>query len=185
CPYDLYALDIKTGKKELVTAHYLPDTKPEVSPDGKQLCYAKGRQWWIYDVARNESTCLTSGISSSFFVEDLDRPQEEVYYGMAGWTENNEVLLYDKYDLWCISFDSKTKKRLTKGREIQKTYRIKAFDDKLYYDDIHYRKYRFDLKKGFLVASYDRETGATGFGYWNNESGLREEMWANRKISQL
>lgn len=185
CPYDLYILDMKTGKKELVTAHYLPDTKPEGSPDGKQLCYSKDRQWWIYDVTRNESTCLTSGISNSFFVEDLDRPQEEAYYGMAGWTENNEVLLYDKYDIWCISLDGKIKKRLTRGREMQKTYRIIAFDDKMYYDDVHYRKYVLDLNKGFLIASSSRETGATGLGYWNNKSGLQEDVWANRKISQI
>lgn len=185
CPYDLYALDIKTGKKELVTARYFPDTKLEGSPDGKQLCYPKDRQWWIYDLARNESACLTCGISNSFFIEDLDRPGEDAYYGLAGWTENNEVLLYDRFDIWTISFDGKTKNRLTKGREMQKTYRIKAFDDKLYYDDVHYRKYLFDLNTGFLVASSSRETGETGLAYWNNKSGLKEDVWMNRKITQV
>lgn len=185
CPYDLYALDIKTGQKELVTARYFPDTKPEGSPDGKQLCYPKDRQWWIYDLARNESTCLTCGISNSFFIEDLDRPGEDAYYGLPGWTENNEVLLYDRFDIWTISFDGKTKNRLTKGREMQKTYRIKAFDDKLYYDDVHYRKYLFDLNTGFLVASSSRETGQTGLAYWNNKSGLKEQVWVNRKITQV
>ncbi|WP_307293217.1 prolyl oligopeptidase family serine peptidase [Flavobacterium sp. SORGH_AS_0622] len=185
CPYDLYALDLKDGKKELVTAHYFPDTAPEGSPDGKHLCYAKEGQWWIYDVVRKKSTCLTSSLSSSFFIEDLDMPAEEAYHGLAGWTKNNEVILYDRFDIWLISFDGKVTTRLTKGREMQKKYRIKTFDDKMYYDSTHYRKYLFDLSQGFLITSSNGETGETGLAYWDQQSGLKEYVWVNRKITQV
>jgi dienelactone hydrolase len=185
CPYDLYALDLIDGHRELVVAHYSADTKPEGSPDGNHLCYVRDGQWWIYDIARNKSTCLTSDIPTSFFVEDLDRPAAEAYYGLAGWTKNNEVLLYDKFDIWSISFDGKAKKRLTRGKEIQKIYRIKAFDDSRYYDDTHFGKYLFDLEKGLLITSSSRDTGETGLGRWNQQSGIKDYLWVDRKISQI
>ncbi|MFH7001182.1 prolyl oligopeptidase family serine peptidase [Flavobacterium plurextorum] len=185
CPYDLYALDIMNGQKELISARYPAETKPEGSPDGKHLCYARDGHWWIYNISQNKSTCLTSGITASFFVEDLDRPAVEAYYGLAGWTENNEVMLYDKFDIWSISFDAKEKKRLTRGREIGKVYRIKAFDDSRYYDDTHAGKHLFDLRKGLLLASSSRDTGETGLSRWNEQSGMKDYLWEDRKISQI
>ncbi|WP_433780478.1 S9 family peptidase [Flavobacterium anhuiense] len=185
CPYDLYVLDLESGKKELVLERYLYDDKPQGSPDGKHLCYAKDSQWWIYDLKSKKHTCLTKGISVSFFSEDSNTLEGIPPYGLAGWSNNGEVLLYDKFDIWKISFDGKRTKRLTQGREMEKSYRIKRFDSNIYYDDVHSDQKLIDLEKGFLVTESNRETGETGLGWLNNKNGANEYLWKKKKITQI
>jgi dipeptidyl aminopeptidase/acylaminoacyl peptidase len=185
CPYDLYVLDLKSGKKELVVKRYLYDDKPQVSPDGKHLCYAKDDQWWIYDIKSNKHTCLTKGLSISFFTEDSNTLEGRPPYGLAGWSNNGEVLLYDRFDFWKISLDGKRIKRLTQGREMQKSYRIKRFDSNIHYDDVHSSLKTIDLEAGFMITESNRETGETGLGWWNNKIGVNEYLWKKRKITQI
>ena len=185
CPFDLYVMDLKNGKKELVIENYLYDERPQRSPDGKYLCYAKDKHWWIYDLQLKKHTGLTQEISTSFFSEDRDRPGEDAPYGIAGWSNTDEIVLYDRYDIWSISLDGKTKKRLTRGREIQKTYRVKSFDFNTYYDDVPSRKKTLDSSIGFLIMESDKETGQTGLGWWKRKNGFHEYMWKKRKISHV
>lgn len=184
-PYDLHLVDLKNGKKQRILEHYTFLEKPSGSPDGRYLCYAKDSQWWIYDIQKNLHTCITLGISNSFFSEDTDRPTGDTPYGIAGWIKDGEIILYDRYDLWKISLDGKVKKRLTKGREIQKTFRVKVYNSDPYYSDIESKKLALDLNDGFLLTTANKETGATGLSYWNSKSGLKELVWANKKITQV
>lgn len=185
CPYDLYIVNLQNGKRNLVILNYTNEEKPSGSPDGKYLCYAKDGQWWIYDILNNLHTNITRGIAVSFFLEDNNRPGENRPYGIGGWTKCGEIILYDRYDLWKISLDGKTKRRLTQGREIKRSFRIKLFNTDPFYSPIESKKYKLDLKKGFLLETLDKETPASGLSYWNLKSGMKNMVWENKKINQV
>lgn len=184
-PFDLYIQDLDTGKRKLVIANRTGDFLPLGSPDGNHLFYTKGQQCWIYDISKDSHTNITQSLSVSFFREDYNMPVQAPSYGVGGWTKNNEIILYDKYDLWCISLDGKLKKRLTKGREIQKSYRIKVFNSDPYYSLIESKKHSLNLDKGFLLTTSNRETGQSGISYWNQKNGVNDLVWENRKIDEV
>jgi len=182
-PYDLFALDLKSGQRSLIFKNHYPGKSLSVSPDGLYLSYAKEGQWWIYNIKKNNSICITSGFSSIFYSEKNDIPKDENYYGMAGWSKNNEVILYDQYDVWLVSVDGKTKKRLTNGRETQKTYRIKLFNTEPVIGNTEFIKYYVDPNEGFLMTTENKETRESGLSSWNGKSEIKELVWADKKIS--
>ncbi|MET3030549.1 S9 family peptidase [Flavobacterium johnsoniae] len=185
CPFDLYIMDLKNGNRKPVIMNYTMDEKPSGSPDGAHLCYAKNGQWWIYSIMEDTHTCLTIDLPNSFFAEDNNRPSENPSYGIGGWTTDGEIILYDKYDLWKISLDGKIKKRLTQGREMQKTFRIKTFNSDPLQSVTESNKNSLDLKKRLLLETSDKETAQTGLGYWSIKSGMKDMVWESKKISQI
>ncbi|MBW1655977.1 S9 family peptidase [Flavobacterium quisquiliarum] len=185
CPYDLYIVDLQNGKRNLLIPNYTLEEKPAGSPDGHYLCYAQNGHWWIYSILSDTHIKITEGMPVSFFSEDNNRPGENRPYGIGGWTDDGEIILYDRYDLWKISLDGKKKKRLTQGREIQKSFRIKLFNANTFYDPLQSFKYTLDLKKGFILETLNRETPASGLSFWNLKSGIREMVWENKKVNQI
>ncbi len=185
CPYDLYILDLNKGTRKPIVINHTADAKPFGSPDGAYLCYAKSGQWWIYSIKNDRHICITLNLPHSFFAEDNNSPSEDKPYGIGGWTSDGEIILYDRYDLWKISLDGKKKKRLTNGREIQKTFRINSFTPNLLFDKTVSDTYTLDLKEGFLLETLNKETGAAGLSWWNISSGIKEMVWGNNKISLI
>jgi len=184
-PFDLYVQDLETGKRKLVIAHRTGDFLPLGSPDGNYLFYTKDQQCWIYNISKDSHTNITQDLSESFFHEDYNMPIDAPSYGIGGWTKNNEIILYDKYDLWCISLDGSIKKRLTKGRELQKSYRVKVFNSDPYYSLTESKKHALDLNKGFLLQTSNRETGQSGLSYWNLKDGVKDFVWEKKKIDDI
>ncbi|SMC88879.1 S9 family peptidase [Pedobacter africanus] len=183
--YDLYLVNLKNGeKKSIIDRYTLGDYIPSRSPDGRYLCYAKQGHWWIYDIQTDLHTNITTSLHNSFFVEYTNIPQEDAPYGIGGWTTKGEVILYDRYDLWKISLDGKVKVRLTKGREIQKTYRVK-FDSRIYNAGAESNMYTLDPNKGLLLTTSDRDIGATGISYLSSRLGPKDLLWENKKLHQV
>lgn len=185
CPYDLYALDLKSGEKNLIFKNHYPGSTLSASPDGTSLCYAKDGQWWIFDIHKKKHTCITAKIPAAFLDEEADRPKSDIYYGLGGWTKKGQIILYDKFDLWLISMDGKSARKLTPGRENQKTFRIKHLDTEVTYGDVEFKKYIIDTVKGMLLSTENKETGKAGFSYWKPKSGVKELVWTDKKISQI
>lgn len=184
-PFDLYILDLQTGKRKLIIERRSGDFLPMGSPDGNYLFFTKNQQCWIYDIYKDKYINVSQGISESFFREDYNMPIDPPSYGIGGWTKNNEIILYDRYDLWLVSVDGTFKKRLTKGREMQKSYRIKVFNSDFYYSMTESNKHFLDLKKGFLLQTANRETGQSGFSYWSLKGGLKDMVWENKKTTEI
>jgi len=185
CPYDLFALDLKSGEKHIIFKNHYPGSTLSASPDGAYLCYAKEGQWWIFDIRKKKHTCITSKIPAVFRDEDADRPKSNSYYGLGAWTTNGQIILYDRYDLWLISMDGKIKRRLTNGREIQKVFRIKHLDIEITYGDMEFKKYIVDPAKGILMSTENKETGASGFSCWEPKSRVKELVWSDKKVSHI
>ena len=185
--YDLYLVNLKSGERKRIIERYTFGSHiPSRSPDGKYLCYPKQGHWWIYDIQQDIHTNITLALPS-FFLEDHNKPQQADPYGIGGWTKEGDVVLYDRFDLWKISLDGKVKIRLTKGREIQKAYRIfrtHSFSEVLN-NGVESNRYNIDLHKGLMLTAANKETGATGLSYWSPKSGVKELLWENKKISRV
>ncbi|POY37928.1 hypothetical protein C3K47_05220 [Solitalea longa] len=187
-PYDLYIVDLTTGKRKLVLEKYSGDYSTVPSSDGKVLAYVKEGNWWIYDVEKDTHTNITKTIPVSFFRQDQDMPIQPAPYGVAGWTEKDKsIILYDKYDLWQISPDGNIKKRITKGREIQRTYRIKDMTpEPLYHrDQIDTKKLPLELNNEIILSVEDRYSGASGFCIWSRKNGVVPMVWEQKKVNQI
>lgn len=184
--FDLNIVDLKTGKRKCILKQYTSDLMPIPSPDGKYLCYVKDGHWWIYDIKKDRHSNLTLGLSESFFNENEDMPIEPSPYGMGGWSKDGKsIVLYDRYDLWQISIDAGVKKRLTRGREIQKTYRIKNFISGYPLNDIEAKKGTLDLTDNLILETKNKKTGESGFSKWSAKIGVSDLVWENKKVNQL
>lgn len=184
--YDVHLVDLKSGKRKRVIEKFTfgGGYIPSRSPDGKYLCYAKQGHWWIYDIKQDLHTVITSNAAQSFFRENTDIPAEDEPYGVGGWTKDGKIIIYDRYDLWKISLDGKENTRLTKGRKIQKTFRIEGFTNTLNWA-VESKKNIVDLDKGIFLTTANKETGATGFSFWNPKSGVKDLVWKNEKTDQF
>jgi len=84
--------------------------------------------WNIYNIKTGVDTNVTGALDVNFYNEWNDVPKEAGAYGYAGWTENEDLVLYDRYDLWLIDPSGKNKPlNLTKGEgrknKVQLRYR--------------------------------------------------------------
>ncbi|MET3019378.1 S9 family peptidase [Flavobacterium hydatis] len=187
-PFDLYVVNLQTGKRKRILEKYSGDNLTIPSPDGKYLAYPKEGNWWIYDINTDTHANITASIPLSFFRQDQDKPIEAAPYGNAGWTvQDNYIVLYDQYDLWQISVDGKIKKRLTRGREIERTYRIKHLKPAPIYQEheIETKGISLQLEKGLLLDAVDKNSGASGFFKWTFKTGEKKMVWESKKINQI
>lgn len=187
-PVDLYIVNLQTGNKKRVLERYSGDHLTIPSPDGKFLAYPKDEHWWIYDINTDIHANISASVPLSFFRQNQDKPNEKAPYGVGGWTvQDNSIVLYDQYDLWQVSVDGKTKKRLTKGREIERTFRIRDLTPAPIYpdDQIVTKGSALSLDKGLLLEAIDKNSGASGFFTWTSKTGEKKKVWEAKKINQI
>lgn len=185
-PYDLFIVDLRSGEKKCIIKKYTSEKIPAGSPDGKYLCYVKDGNWWIYDIQKETHINLTHRVAQSFFREDTNKPEENMPYGIGGWTKDGSIILYDRYDLWRIKLDGSKAVRITKGREVEKTLRLREFGSGPFDSHgIESQKNFLDLEKGFLLEALNKETGDAGLFKWKNKTGLSQMIWKNKKLTQF
>lgn len=188
-PRDFYLLDLNKGKKELLLtkqAGYPVLTMP--SPTGKYIAYFREKHWWVYDIEKKAHTNITKDLGASFWHNDKEHPRIEEPYGDIGWTpDDQEILLYDQYDIWAIRPDGSAARRLTRGREKQAQFRLAGYASyiqkgKLNYDGrIHDR---IDLNKDLMLETTD-SAGSFGYYKWSAQ-GIKEIAFArNSRPEQL
>jgi dipeptidyl aminopeptidase/acylaminoacyl peptidase len=152
---DVYTLDLLTGNRKLI----LKKTKAsfDLSPTGKFLAWFNNNDssWYATSTVDGKVVCLTKPAHTAFFDEENDQPNFPDTYGRAGWTKNDEIVLYDKFDLW--KFDPSGKLlpvNLTggEGRKNKMTYRyLKTDPDLQYFPD------------KLLLTGFDEVTKKEGF----------------------
>lgn len=187
-PVDLYIASVDKGHSTLLLSKQ-PVSAGTIggSPSGRYINYFKEKHWWIYDTQTKQHTNLTNNLQTSFEDADWDYPGQPEGYFFPGWSADSKVLLlYDKYDVWCISPDKKIQKRLTKGAETSTTYRICDYlyqsDEIVGSADLNY--FTFNLSKGLFLCTtgYDKQTG---YAKWNADGTVSELTFGNYKSAAL
>ena len=99
-----------------------------------------------------------------------DRAGLPPYFGSPGWVKGDkEILIYDQYDVWAISPNGKSKRRLINGREQGITYRLY---DKLFeqYPSFSVTGKEYDLSNELVFRLENRQTKKTGYAIWDSNT---------------
>ena len=172
-PRDFYLLDLSTGKKELLLKEH-PDfflyTIPP--PQGQYIAYFHQKNWWIYDIQKKTHTNITKNIEVPFYHNKNEQFNGEEAYQNLGFTPGDkEILLCDPYDIWAITPDGNSARRLTHGRESQTKFRLAGYSQvmlgRLNYDG--WILDPIDPEKGMLLEATGKD-GGTGYYKWSTKS---------------
>lgn len=186
-PRDYYIVDLATGEKNIFLRKqptFSSDILP--SPCGKYITYFKEKNWWVYDISTKTHTNVTLNIK-----EKLEGLVRKLYgdsaFGNPGWSANDdEMLIYDQYDIWAIKPDGKSFRRLTHGREKQIQFRIPQT-----YNGVGLKE-NFDgwnsnsinLNNELLLRA-EGSDGQSGYYKWKNESGENPIIYTHHYIDQF
>jgi len=126
--WDLYALSLNGEIAQIAEA--VTSSIVHISPFGKFAFWYQDPDsaWNIYSF--ESGTLKKIGTEYSVFADELnDEPNYPSAYGYAGWSENDQDLfIYDRFDIWQVNPNSGTIKRITRGRESKIIYRYKRSD---------------------------------------------------------
>lgn len=186
-PSNIYIMDVKTGSKELLLkgqSSIYWDLVP--SPLGRYIAYYREKNWWIYDNKTKSHTNITSKTGVSF--EGKVRTLEpDITFGNPAWgKQDKEILLYDAFDIWAITPDGKSARRLTHGCESKIRFRIAKIPN------INPLAFKYngvvipniDLEETLLLRG-EGDDGKTGFFTWNKETGEQPIVFRDSYFSDL
>ncbi|WP_432221819.1 alpha/beta hydrolase family protein [Flavobacterium sp. TMP13] len=185
-PRDYYLVNLKTFEKRLFLEK-LPASKGNIftSPGGNFIAYFRDNNWWVYTIKEDRHTNITKNIDTKFTSKEELFTRESVR-GNPGWTTgDNEILLYDQYDIWQVKPDGSSSRRLTHGRESKIKFSIVNIPLKLHYssifDDNHVESY--NLKKEIYLRG-DGADGKSGYFTWNSDSKEQAIIYSDSYIDQ-
>lgn len=185
-PSDFYLLNINTGEKEIIIEKQdVFKSKVLPSPSGKYITYFKDLNFYIYNIMKKTHTNITKNIKTSFFGRIMVLYSESGY-GNVGWsTDEDEILLYDQYDIWAIKPDGEHFRRLTRGRENKIKYRLNTRGDfDLYttnYDG--YKSNIFNFKDQLILRA-EGDDSRSGY-YTLNKNKLSQIIYKDSYINNL
>lgn len=156
---DYYTVSLDNGeRKQIAQADY---GRFRLSPQGK-YAYWYGETdscWYTIALAEGKQYRLTTPESFPAWDEENDVPNHPYAHGAAGWTANDQNLLfYDRYDIWKFDPTAATPPiNLTvNGRKEKLSYRLEQLD----------KEARFiDLGKPQLLKGFNEAT--KGYGFYN------------------
>ena len=116
---DIYAIATNDGQRKLIQKEWKGNLM-SASNDGNALLYydEPQKKYFAYNAITGKTIPIAKDIKTSLFDEENDLPDDPNAYGIAKWMDNNqEVLMYDRYDIWLVDVNGiKASKKLTNGR---------------------------------------------------------------------
>jgi dipeptidyl aminopeptidase/acylaminoacyl peptidase len=176
---DLYLVDLATGNRTLVTERLRYDYYSEASPGGRYLLYLQDDHYWTVNVATHAIVNITKNVKTSFVDRESDATITQLPpFGVAGWTKDDQdVILYDKFDLWKISSDGAHAVRLTNGEGEQIRHRYVRLDP-----DEEF----IDPGKPLYVSMFGIWTKKSGYTRLNLNDGRPERLiWEDKSVERL
>ncbi len=111
-PADYYIKNLETEESQLFAKKLSTHLDASImSPDGKYIAYTKDGQWWTYTMDNQQHQKMPWN------------PDLSLSYGKMGWTQSNEFLIYDEWDIWKLNPNGSPPIRLTNGRENYREYK--------------------------------------------------------------
>ena len=97
---DIYLIDRTTGERKLILKKQ--PYVPSLSPAQQSVAWYNifDSTWNVYRIRSGNNINLTKNISVPFYNVLNDVPNEAPPYGMAGWTKDDKLVVYDRFDLW-------------------------------------------------------------------------------------
>ena len=153
---DVYLVNVRDGVPLLLKKKL--EGVVRVSPTGKYLYWFSNPDsaWFAHDIAQKNTIQLTNNQVVRFTDEEDDHPDFPNPYGVVGWSKNDEnVLIYDRYDMWQIDPNNITqKKKLTAGRSEKTQYRYLKLDAE---------ERSIDFSKPLLLRTFNETSKKEGF----------------------
>ncbi|MHC0443080.1 prolyl oligopeptidase family serine peptidase [Flavobacterium sp. 3-210] len=186
-PRDYYLMNLKTFRKTLFLKK-LTDERKNISPSpgGNYIAYFKEGAWWVYSLKENKHTNITLNVPTKFTAKEEFFKRESLC-GNPGWTKDDkEILLYDQYDIWAVSPEGASYRRLTKGKESKIRFRIADAPNKFHYASIYEDNHleNYDLDKDLFLRA-EGEDLKTGFFVLNSKSEVKEIVYRDSYIDEF
>jgi dipeptidyl aminopeptidase/acylaminoacyl peptidase len=167
---DVFVINDRNGSIQPVKEKL--EGNARVSPEGKYIYWFSNPDtaWFAFDVARAQTTRLTSNSQVHFADEEDDHPDFPNPYGLAGWTKGDEkVLIYDRYDLWEVSpHTPQQMRRLTHGRELKRQYRYVRLDPEAR---------SIDITKPILLSAFNETDKRQGYYRLPVNNGVEQRLY--------
>ncbi len=157
---DYYLVDIKNGNRKKIIEGL--EGNAMASPNGQYILYFNkvNSNWYTYQITTGKITLLNSNMNVKYADEENDLPDYARSYGVAGWTEDDKlVLIYDRYDIWAFSPDGKSApKNLTigYGRSNNVTFRIER-------SNLEEQERFIKKNKTLILSAFNNATKESGF----------------------
>ena len=114
----IFIESLEKGKRSLVIKDITMEvSRVSLSPLDDKMAYYYKDQWWCYDMKSDKHISLTKGIKGQWDNRTELRGQTDVYAGALWTNDGQSLLLQDKNDLWLVSSDGLSAKRITNGKE--------------------------------------------------------------------
>ncbi len=164
--YDHYIVDAASGERSLVIKNFT--RLGSSSPDGRYIPYFKDKNWWVYDIEKNENRNITAGIDNELWNTRDDSPKDiKPPFGTGGWYEDDShMLVYDEYDIWKVSPGDGDAEKITNGRDDKIIFRTLRLD----YENDWYEK-----EKDLYLSARGDITKKSGF-YRIKPDGKSEKL---------
>lgn len=185
---DYYIKSLKTKQQHLFISNQTTGAfTMSASLKGNFISYFRDKHWWVYDIINERHTNVTKNIDTSFDNTDSDRPGLSHGYSGPGWTSDDKFLIvYDKFDIWLITANGETKKKITNGRENNIRFRICEY---LYSESFtrsitDFPTRNFDLSKGLILEATGKDN-KSGYYKWTEDGKLLKIVYGDSKVSRL
>ncbi|WP_333696422.1 alpha/beta hydrolase family protein [Flavobacterium sp.] len=153
-----YVKNLETGEQDTVIHNQLTVLRnSSMSPRGKYFAYFNNKGWWVYDFVKKENIALLPTVDFS----KHEYANEKSNFGVAGWCQKEEnIILYDQYDVWKVPLNGESPVRITRGREKKIAYRVVHENKKKYFLAAGNNDPIINFNKEILLsATTDNETG--------------------------
>lgn len=184
---DYYITDLETGKSAQWLKKQSGDTaEMGISRNGKYICYYRDKQWWIYNIEKYTHTNVTKHMDIEWDDAIVDPAYDITSFGNPGWTTNNELIVYDQFDIWTIAPESGLKKRLTHGREKNISFRLSKISNSE--GSLNFKgrnSHSYDLSKELILEAKGVVDGATGYFLWKDKTGEKPLAYGARAFDQI
>lgn len=172
---DYVRLDLSTGEQtEMVSG---VRRTMGTSPDGGWWVYLTDEQVHAVALATLTHQNLSERAGIDFVNREFDQVNEAPAYGVAGWTENNSVLLYDRWDVWEVPLDGGDEVVAVTGGagdDAQTRYRVVRLDRDADYVD----------PDGALLAAYGEWTKQSGYVRARPGRAPESLLWGDEMIGR-
>ena len=127
---DVYAVNAINGERKLIISNFKGSLYPSYTGKYLLLYNEPEKAYSVYNSNTGKLYKVASDIKVPLYDEENDVPDDPAAYGIIKWMEDDRyVLVYDRYDVWKVDPENKSRSTLvTEGRSDKIQYRYLSTD---------------------------------------------------------